>query len=60
MTGIFIRIKKDDGTWGAVEIDQMTDTELERWGEEGDAAYFRKFAIGLAQWIRDNIKEETA
>lgn len=55
MTGYFIRIERD-GKWQAVELDQMTDEELEVFFKDNPAS--TKWAISLAKWIRDNVGEE--
>lgn len=55
MTGYFVRIERD-GKWQAVELDQMTDEELEVFFKDNPAS--TKWAIGLGKWIRDNVGEE--
>lgn len=63
MTGIIIRIKKDD-KWKNVEFDQMTDQEMGEFVREkiannpGDPHEGWNWAMTLAKWIRDNIKEQ--
>jgi len=52
MTGFYVRIKRDE-KWKPVEIDQMTDLELEIFFKDNPAS--TKWAIGLAKWIRDNL-----
>lgn len=54
MTGIFVRIKRGEA-YANVEIDQMTDEELAEFFR--DLAHPEKWAIGLAKWIRDHVKE---
>lgn len=52
MTGFYVRIERGD-KWQAVEIDQMTDLELEIFFKDNPAS--AKWAIGLAKWIRDSL-----
>lgn len=52
MTGFYVRIKRGE-EWEPVEIDQMTDQELETFFKDNPAS--TKWAIGLAKWIRDNL-----
>ncbi len=55
MTLAYVRIERD-GKWQSVEIDQLTDAELEAFADMhvGDGWKWAKY---LAKWIRDNIKE---
>jgi len=58
MTGAYIRIKRD-GKWQNIEIDQLTDRELETFAErQPDMGW--KWAKFLARWIRDSIQKEVA
>lgn len=55
MTGAYLRIKRGD-KWGNVEIDQLTDEELNNLAlEQPDRGWI--WAKFLAAWIRENIKE---
>ena len=55
MTGAYVRIQRD-GKWQAVEIDQLTDAELEQFAQrQGQDGW--KWAKFLATWIRNNVKE---
>ena len=56
ITQLLVRIKRDDD-WQSIEINQLTDDEIE--------SYFKRYpdsgcrwAIVLAKWIRANIKEK--
>jgi hypothetical protein len=53
MTGYFIRIERN-GKWQAVEIDQMSGEELELFFRRNEPSA-KKWAIVLAEWIRDNV-----
>jgi hypothetical protein len=61
LTGFFLRIKRD-GEYQNVEIDQMTEAELEDWAKQqrefNRSGGFR-WAIGLATWIRLNVRESS-
>jgi len=54
MTGYFVRIERD-GKWQPVEVDQMTDQELEAFFSDSRETA-RRWAIVLAKWIRENVK----
>jgi hypothetical protein len=56
MTGAFVRIERD-GRWQDVEIDQLTDPELERFLAAQDAHQLRRWPRLLARWIRDRVQE---
>jgi hypothetical protein len=56
MTGFYVRITRDSGQPESVEIDQMTDAELERLAAAHPEAGWR-WARALARWIRDNVHE---
>ena len=56
ITQLLVRIKRDDD-WQSIEINQLTDDEIE--------SYFKRYpdsgcrwAIVLARWIRANVKEK--
>ena len=55
MTGAYIRIQRN-GIWQPIEIDQLTDGELDDFAETQSAEGW-KWAKFLAKWIRDNIIE---
>ena len=57
MTGAYLRIKRD-GKWGNVEVDQLTDEELENLAEQQPERGWT-WARFLAKWIRDNVLSET-
>jgi hypothetical protein len=60
MTGAYLTVRRD-GRWQSVEIDQLTDAELDRFiaqmeaGGGGDLGRWVKF---LAAWIRDNVRDD--
>jgi hypothetical protein len=56
MTGAYIRFCRD-GTWQNIEVDQLTDAELDEF-EKQSAADGWTWAKFLAKWIRDNVKAE--
>lgn len=53
MTAFYVRIKRGD-KFEALEIDQLTDEELEKFFT--GLAGADRWAIALAKWIRDNVK----
>lgn len=61
MTNIFIRIQRDNGRIEKVEIDDMTDSELDRFIKAKREHQLAKEHDGwdwvktLASWIRDNV-----
>ena len=54
MTGAYVRIKRE-GKWDNIEIEYLTDEELEKFLTEKDS---KKWAIFLAKFIRDNVFEQ--
>jgi hypothetical protein len=59
MTGYFIRVQRD-GDWQNIEIDQLTDEELGVFFATKRGVEDSQWAIALAKWIRDNVKEGPA
>ena len=59
MTGAFVRIERD-GRWQDVEIDQLTDPELERFLAAQDVHPLRRWTRRLARRIRDRVQEAPA
>ena len=57
MTGMYVRIRRDD-KWQNIEVDQLTDEELDRFFVAMGAAGQVRWAKALAGWIRDNVGEE--
>lgn len=60
MTGLYLRVLRD-GKYQNIEMDQLTDaefTELEEQRKDDAPGIGWRFAISLAKWIRDNVKEE--
>jgi hypothetical protein len=55
MTGAFLRVKRD-GSWKNIEIDQLTDEELEELATSQPECGW-KWAKFLAKWIRENVLE---
>ena len=53
MTGAYVRILRD-GKWDNIEIDQMTDEELDQFLKPDDS---KRWAVFLAKWIRDHVNE---
>lgn len=41
--------------WQAVDIDELTDDELNAFFKDADASTSKRWAIGLAKWIRDHV-----
>jgi hypothetical protein len=59
MTGALIRIERD-GRWQNIEIDQLTDAELERFLAGQDVVSLYRWTRLLARWIRNHVQEEPA
>jgi hypothetical protein len=57
MTGYPVRVFRD-GTWQSLEIDELTDIELEELAERFPEGGWN-WAMGLAKWVRDNVRKET-
>lgn len=57
MTGAYVRIKRGNH-WENIEIDQLTDDELDTLAREQPVERGWVWAAFLARWIRDNIKEQ--
>ena len=55
VTGAFVRIKRDD-RWQAIDIATMTEEELIQLSEDQPARGWI-WAIFLASWVRDNVKQ---
>lgn len=55
MTGAYVRILRDG--WESIEVDQLTDAELEEFAKQQGEARGWVWAKFLAKWIRDNVKE---
>jgi hypothetical protein len=56
MTVAFVRLQRD-GRWQDVDIDQLTDPELERFLAAQDAPSLRRWTRLLARWSRDRVQE---
>lgn len=56
MTGAYVRIQRD-GKWLNIEIDRLTNAELQQFMRDHHQDAFT-WAVFLAGWIRDNIKEQ--
>lgn len=54
ITGIYVRIQRD-GRWEPIDIAALTDAELDAFFSAADPDRSRKFALGLAKWIRDHV-----
>lgn len=64
MTGYYVRARDESGRWCVVEIDRMTDAQLDAFrdrvldlGSEAAAAEGWKWVLALARWIRDRVCE---
>ena len=56
MTGAYLRVKRD-GSWTNVEVDQLTNDELDKLElDQPERGWL--WAKYLAKWIRDNVREE--
>ena len=55
-TQLYVRINRD-GKWQNIEIDLLTDDELEFFAREHQDSGW-KWAKSLVKWIRDNVKEK--
>jgi hypothetical protein len=55
LTGYFVRIKRDN-SYQNIEIDQFTDAELNEFAT-GPPEDGWKWAVALAKWIRDHVKD---
>lgn len=56
MTGFYVRVLRHK-KWQNLEIDTLTDEELDRFAE-GQSDKGWSWAKALAKWIRDNIGED--
>lgn len=56
-TGFFVRTFRE-GKWDSVEIDQLTDAELDAVADKHGNDRGWLWAKALAKWIRDNIQSE--
>lgn len=60
MTGYYVRVQADDGTFVSKDVAELTDSELDRFvasQAENAAARAWQWVKALAKWIRDNVKE---
>ena len=55
-TQLYVRIERDD-KWENIEIDRLTDIELEIFAKQHPGVGW-KWAKRLVKWIRDNVKEK--
>ena len=59
MTGFYVRVLRD-GRWQSIEIDQLSDKELDEFisskieGQEDGWSWVRALAI----WVRDNVSSD--
>ena len=56
MTGAFVRIERD-GKWYNIEIEQLTEDELDSFARKHPGAGWR-WAKLLVKWIRNNTVEK--
>ena len=54
MPGAYVRIKRND-EWLSLEVDELTDAEMETFFRQIEPDSGINWAIFLAQWIRDNV-----
>lgn len=57
MTGFFVRAQHE-GQWQSVEIEALTDEELQAFLAGRSASELARWVVGLAGWIRDHVQEE--
>jgi hypothetical protein len=57
MTGLYVPIKRD-GSYVNVEFDQLTDDELVVFAATQPEDEGWSWAVVLAKWIRENVKED--
>lgn len=57
MTGAYLRTKRDN-RWENIEVDQLTDAELDELERSQGAERGWVWAKFLAKWIRENVKEQ--
>ena len=57
MIEAYVRIKRN-GEWQNLEIDKLTDAELEKYFQDSPKHKVVAWATFLAGWIRDNVKDE--
>ena len=55
ITGFYVRIERD-GKWGAYDIAELTDAELERFFSEEVTARKTQWLVSIVGWIRDHVK----
>jgi hypothetical protein len=55
MTGYYVRVERA-GRWQNLELDELTDAELEALHKPAHLGW--PFAVALAAWIRDNVRED--
>lgn len=60
MTGYFFMVKREASGMSTVEIEDMTDEELDVMEKKlvNRPEFAASLACCLAKWIRDNVKEE--
>jgi hypothetical protein len=61
MTGYYVRVERDDGKFESLEIDQLTEAEMDRFiksqlNRDDFGARGWVWVKCLAGWIRDNVK----
>lgn len=57
ITGAYVRVMRD-GRALNLEINELTDRELDRYFESQPPLVVQRWARFLAGWIRDNVKNE--
>lgn len=57
ITGMYVRIERD-GAWQNLEINELTDQELDAFAARQLPEYGWSWAKALARWIRDHVVDE--
>lgn len=56
-TGAYVRVKRG-ARWVSLEIDQLTDEELDEWIAMSNPEDGWKWAKFLAAWVRDHVASD--
>lgn len=59
MTGFRVRFQDSDGKWRSVEIESLTDEELNAWALSLEGIHAKHWLVLMIRWIRENAKEIT-
>lgn len=55
ITGFFVRVQRD-GRFQNLDVAELTDNELDAFFRGRDADSLLRWVVGLAAWIRGNVK----